>query len=74
MTGRLIDADKLDIYDVSPAYGMCVIGCTEEDIADAPTVEAIPIEWIKKWMVYQNSWTTEGVTSLLRDWAERRTE
>lgn len=42
---RLIDADKLidKAYDVSPAYGMTVIGVTEEDIEDAPTVEAIPI-------------------------------
>lgn len=42
--GRLIDADKLidKAYDVSPAYGMTVIGVTEEDIEYAPTVEAIP--------------------------------
>ena len=29
---RLIDADALNIYDVSPAYGTCVMGVTEEDI------------------------------------------
>ena len=44
---RLIDADKLNIYDVSPAYGTCVMGVTEEDIELAPTVDAIPIEFIK---------------------------
>ena len=36
--GRLIDADALDIYDVSPAYGMEVYGVTQDDIEDAPTI------------------------------------
>ena len=36
--GRLIDADKLNIHDVSPAYGFCVMGVTEEDIGLAKTV------------------------------------
>ena len=36
--GRLIDADELDIHDVSPAYGFCVMGVTEEDIELADTV------------------------------------
>ena len=52
---RLIDADKLDIYDVSPAYGMCVMGVTQEDIDDAPTVEAEPVRhgrWtVTRWFV-----------------------
>lgn len=36
--GRLIDADKLNIYDVSPADGFVVMGVTEEDIDLAPTI------------------------------------
>lgn len=36
--GRLIDADKLNIYDVSPADGFVVMGVTEEDINLAPTI------------------------------------
>jgi hypothetical protein len=36
--GRLIDADKLNIHDVSPAYGFCVMGVTEEDIGLVDTV------------------------------------
>ena len=36
--GRLIDADKLNIHDVSPAYGFCVMGVTEEDIELADTI------------------------------------
>lgn len=45
---RLIDADKLNIYDVSPAYGTCVMGVTEEDIDEAPTVEAVPVQFIQQ--------------------------
>lgn len=36
--GRLIDADKLNIYDVSPTDGFVVMGVTEEDIDLAPTI------------------------------------
>ena len=36
--GRLIDADKLDIHDISPVDGFCVMGVTEEDIGLADTV------------------------------------
>lgn len=46
---RLIDADALNTYDVSPAYGMTVIGLTEEDIELAPTIDAVPVrhgKWI----------------------------
>ena len=36
---RLIDADKLNIYDVSPTDGFVVMGVTEEDIALAPSID-----------------------------------
>lgn len=36
--GRLIDADALNTYDVSPIYEFCVMGVTEEDIGLAPTI------------------------------------
>ena len=36
--GRLIDADELNIHDVSPADGFCVMGVTEEDVGLADTV------------------------------------
>lgn len=36
--GRLIDADKLNIHDISPVDGFCVMGVTEEDIVLAETV------------------------------------
>ena len=36
--GRLIDADKLNTYDLSPVNGFCVIGVTEEDIGLTETI------------------------------------
>ena len=36
--GRLIDAEQLNIYDISPVDGCCVMGVTEEDIGLADTV------------------------------------
>lgn len=38
------------------------------------TADAIPIEWIRKWMDRQNSWNLEGVITLMREWAERKEE
>lgn len=72
---RLIDADKLNIYDVSPAYGTCVMGITEEDIELAPTVEAIPVEWIKQygernWLDYGTPYN--AITCMLKAWEERK--
>jgi hypothetical protein len=40
---RLIDADALNIYDVSPADGFVVMGVTEEDIDLAPTIDAVSV-------------------------------
>lgn len=61
---RLIDADKLNIYDVSPAYGMCVMGVTEEDIDEAPTVDAVPVvhgrwELVKLWTGFETLYCSE---------------
>ena len=36
--GRLGDLDKLNIHDISPVDGFCVMGVTEEDIGLAETV------------------------------------
>lgn len=36
--GRLIDVSKLNMYDVSPVSGFCVMGVTEEDIELADAV------------------------------------
>lgn len=36
--GRLIDADAINIHDVSPAYGMEIYGVTQDDIEYEPTI------------------------------------
>ena len=67
---RLIDADKLRINCVC-VNGICVDGRT---IENAPTVKAIPIEWIVKW--YRRALDNSGfmgdetisVGDLLADW------
>lgn len=41
---RYIDADALNIYNISPADGFMVMGVTEEDIDLAPSID-IP-QWI----------------------------
>lgn len=72
---RLIDADKLNIYDVSPAYGTCVMGVTEEDIEFEPTVEAIPIEWIKQYgkeNCFDFGTQFNAITCMLKAWEERK--
>ena len=42
---RPIDADKLNIYDVSPADGFAVMGVTEEDINLAPTIKTKQVKY-----------------------------
>jgi hypothetical protein len=86
---RLIDADKLNIYDVSPAYGTCVMGVTEEDIELAPTVDAVPLEWIKRRIeglniqaensTDDNKWAefareAFALEKIVKFWAERKEE
>lgn len=54
--------------------------CAEHDtetyyaLSCLPVVDAIPVEWIRKWMDRQNSWNLEGVITLMREWEERKEE
>lgn len=43
---RLIDADAINIHDISPVYGFVVMGITEEDIDLEPTIEPLTTEWL----------------------------
>lgn len=74
MTGRLIDADRLKrSFEANTpiAFQDCVPGI--HSVIDLEqTVEAIPIEWINKWMSRQDSWNREGVITLMRDWNEEK--
>lgn len=52
MAQRLIDANALDWVDIEEEYGARteeVVAC-EVLIEDAPTVDAIPVEWIERYM------------------------
>lgn len=58
---RLIDADELKVNCVC-LNAFCVDGRT---IENAPTVEAIPIEWIKK----HYGWLTMA-SEMIEDWVK----
>ena len=76
---RLIDADKLKYahfvqrgdqpigYEgTQPVYDYTEL--IAYDIGNAPTVKAIPIEWIQKWITEHIWFDTESVNWLLKDW------
>lgn len=70
---RLIDADRLlnpgytDMFDEPIKMDMFSRYAIEKE----PTVEAIPIEWIKKWE--EENWELEcnyGIDEMIDDWRE----
>lgn len=69
---RLIDADKLiEICDKGWRLGSAIntkIYHTVDasDIRSQPTVKAIPIEWINKW-IKENTYVAD-VIDMVRDW------
>lgn len=70
---RLIDADKLRINCVC-VDRICVDGRT---IENAPTVKAIPIEWILKWaceFIDPNSEGYKMAMELVHDWRKENEE
>ena len=72
---RLIDADALEIRDVSPAYGMVVMGVTINDIDDAPTVDAITVEWIKQRMLnVEDTMLGVAYSVLISEWEDEQAE
>ena len=75
---RLIDADKLELKE-TVRIQLCglkeyvaLYSYTKDQIEEAPTVNAIPIEWIKKKCreLYEHLYLDEslGLQMLLRDW------
>lgn len=49
---RLIDADAINIHDISPVYGFVVMGITEEDIDFEPTIEPPTTTWLGSYSPY----------------------
>lgn len=77
---RLIDADKLiELFSPFVSEDKKVVYQPRQlkidDIKNAPTVDAIPIEWIKQWMV--DNWELEcnyGIEGMIDDWEEEQNE
>lgn len=73
---RLIDANELKV-DISitrlfsETDALYVEAYSEELINDAPTVEAIPIEWIKEWLTNRLLYD-DSVCGLLEDWRKEK--
>lgn len=80
---RLIDADKLELKhyvqggDVLLGYAGTIplyryVDVIKEDINNAPTVEAIPIEWLRKYVDEHDEIVEEGlywiVEGIIDDW------
>lgn len=74
---RLIDADDRKLR-AELTYFTCVTGIDEapylfavDELDKAPTVDAIPVEWIAEWITTHDefSWSR-----LLHDWREERKE
>ena len=67
---RLIDADKLTVrhgVNIGANYGGLRAIVLESDVKSAPTIEAIPIEWIKKWSGNEPYWVNLA-EHMLDDW------
>ena len=80
---RLIDADKL-MESLDPNESVWVGLVLSELIDNAPTVKAIPIEWIKKYLepFYEHynalspesqevcgaGWVIDALETMMRDW------
>lgn len=74
---RLIDADKLEekIDDISRGY-TSVYGVEEDDIYNAETIEAIPVDWLMKkadWCDKNNGIFVSGaIRSAVDAWREEQ--
>lgn len=79
---RLIDADKMlkriESWNTSDAMDKALYNFTLNRIIEQPTVEAIPIEWIKKYTeenrLYQSDDFDLYISDMIADWAERKDE
>lgn len=73
---RLIDANELKIELNTDESSFCYIKAGNiyktlvTWIKDAPTIDAIPVEWIKKWKWQEDndSYNRLTIDSLIRDW------
>lgn len=56
-------------------YGYtCGIERAESEIECAPTIDAIPVEWIKKYMSRCLAIEQDAIGEMVKEWAERKEE
>ena len=82
MTGRLIDADAIEHCLVigGRRHGKAIISeFIRRAIQTAPTVDAIPVEWVKKWIADHYDWDFVGepkyisvVEYMFEDWQKEQ--
>ena len=69
---RLIDADKIE-YEVAMANDNGMHSIVEyaeyEKIQDMPTVNAIPIEWLREW--FKERYKSKTYEHLIKDWEKQ---
>ena len=63
---RLIDADELIITILT--NDLCGDDNVDKAILNAPTVKAIPVEWIRKWNTQHSPLVAGYVAYMLLDW------
>lgn len=69
---RLIDADDLILTILT--HDLCDIEQIDKDILNAPTIKAIPYEWITNWLTKQTIPATSygidysAVELMINDW------
>lgn len=85
MTGRLIDADAVELRaEKFERFTGTRLDIVHDFVSSAPTVDAIPVEWIKEWkeeIKDHPAYTEEEKTlcieefeDMLGAWAERKEE
>lgn len=77
---RLIDADKMlkriESWNTSDSMDKALYNFTLNRIIEQPTVDAIPVEWIKKYTeenrLYQSDDFDLYISDMIANWAERK--
>lgn len=70
MKQKLIDANKLNVDYVKASTATNTMLCyiSKEQVENVPTVEAIPIEWINKWLEVCTEEEVQAITVMAYAW------
>lgn len=70
---RLIDADELVYMTLGEDTEKPFRFVPTEFIEDAPTIDAIPVEWLIKWAAEHTEYGTITVEKIIEDWENDKT-